>query len=225
VENQSKEIKILKAVFDGQISTREVPKFRGAVVEKVGRENILFHNHLNQHAFRYSYPLVQYKQFAGNPIILCIDQGVDEIYKFIENIHWKLTIGRRSLDMKIRDLQVEILTLQVDNQEHQYKLFNWIALNEKNFKIFHQMETRAERNHFLEKILKGNMLAFAKGIGWRIEKTIKASIIDIESAKPLKFKGHPLLCFTLRFKTNVILPGFIGLGKGVSRGFGIVKTG
>jgi len=32
-----------------------------------------------------------------------------------------------------------------------------------------------------------------------------------------------MLAFNIEFKTNVFLPNFIGLGKGVSIGFGTIK--
>ena len=36
-------------------------------------------------------------------------------------------------------------------------------------------------------------------------------------------KGQKMLGFTGTFKTNFIIPDHLGLGKSVSRGFGVVK--
>ena len=36
------------------------------------------------------------------------------------------------------------------------------------------------------------------------------------------FKRQKLMAFNVEFSTNAFLPSFIGLGKGVSHGFGIV---
>ena len=55
-----KNIRILHVIFDSNIMPYEVPAFRGAIIKKVGQENILFHNHLNGNGFLYKYPLIQY---------------------------------------------------------------------------------------------------------------------------------------------------------------------
>jgi CRISPR/Cas system endoribonuclease Cas6 (RAMP superfamily) len=39
----------------------------------------------------------------------------------------------------------------------------------------------------------------------------------------LPFKGRKVLTFCVNFKTNVSLPDYVGLGKGSSVGFGVVK--
>lgn len=57
-----KKIRTLTIIFEGEIKSYEIPAFRGAVIDKVGQENIIFHNHLNDNEFIYKYPLIQYKQ-------------------------------------------------------------------------------------------------------------------------------------------------------------------
>ena len=79
-----KKIKILTAIFDSELQPYEIPALRGAIAEKVGRENVIFHNHLRNDAYLYRYPLVQYKQIGGRPALVCIDYGVDEIHKYFE---------------------------------------------------------------------------------------------------------------------------------------------
>ncbi len=39
-------IKVFIVTFDFELKRREIPAFRAAIVEKVGRENVLFHNHM-----------------------------------------------------------------------------------------------------------------------------------------------------------------------------------
>ena len=42
-------------------------------------------------------------------------------------------------------------------------------------------------------------------------------------AKNIKYKNTHLLAFNLDFSTNVFLPNYIGLGKGASHGYGMVR--
>jgi len=80
-----------------------------------------------------------------------------------------------------------------------------------------------EQLEFLEKILIGNILSFAKGIDWNIEKQIKLKIPKILRTNLLTIKDVKREAYTLNFTTNVFLPNHIGLGKNASMGFGVVR--
>lgn len=75
-----KKIRILQIVFDTEIKGQQISALRGAIVGKIGSESILFHNHTYE-GFRYSYPFIQYKRLNKKAAIVCVEQGVDEIYK------------------------------------------------------------------------------------------------------------------------------------------------
>ena len=53
-------LKFLRVQFDTEIAPYEIPAFRGAIASKVGRDSVLYHNHLDDKTFRYGYPLIQY---------------------------------------------------------------------------------------------------------------------------------------------------------------------
>lgn len=218
-----KKIRVLTIVFDTEIAGHEIPAFRGAVIDKVGKENLLFHNHLNNNQFIYKYPLIQYKMLDRKPAIMCIDFGVDEIHKFFEKRDWSLKISDRWLNMKIDKLHMNQFVMQVWDKKFSYSIFNWIALNQENFKKYHTLPTMTEKIEMLERTLKANILSFAKGIEWTVDKEIKLSIRDIRRNRAAKVKGKLLEGFDLDFSTNVFLPNFIGLGKSVSLGYGVVK--
>ena len=81
-----------------------------------------------------------------------------------------------------------------------------------------------ERIGLLEKILVGNLMSLFKGIGIHIDTDIKVSITDIKSQHTIRYKDVRLSAFDMEFKTNVQLPDYIGIGKSVSQGFGIVEA-
>lgn len=218
-----KKIRVLNIVFDTEIKSYEIPAFRGAIVEKAGKENTLFHNHLAGKGFLYKYPLIQYKQINKKPAIFCIEYGIDEIHKYFEKKDWNIKISGRWLDMKILRLHMNRFTMQVWDKMFSYSVKNWIALNQTNYKKFLQMQELTERITFLENILKANILSFAKGIEWTVEKQIKIKINDMRETRPAVVKGEKLLGFNLDFSSNVFLPEYIGLGKSVSLGYGIVR--
>lgn len=218
-----KKIRILQVVFDTEIKPYEIPAFRGAIISKVGKENILFHNHLNGNAFLYRYPLIQYKNISNRPAIMCVDYGVDEIHKYFEKKDWDIQIGDRWLDMRIYKLFMNQFIMQVWDKMFQYKINNWIALNQKNYLRYQEKEALSDRIQILENTLKANIISFAKGIDWHIDKPIELKIKQIKEPKPIKFKTKKMMGFDVEFSTNVFLPNYIGLGKAVSKGFGIVR--
>lgn len=220
--NTSKKIRVLQVVFDTEIKAYEIPAFRGAIVKKVGLENILYHNHLNGNGFLYKYPLIQYKIIKRHPAIICVDYGVDEIHKFFENQDWSIKISDRWLDMKIEHLNMNQFTMNVWDKMFRYNIKNWIALNAENYQKYQELEGIVEQTQFLEKKLVGNILSFAKGIEWTVENEIKLNITKILDTRLVNLKGQKLSGFNLDFKTNIFLPNYIGLGKSVSLGYGNV---
>ena len=217
-----KKIKLLTVTFDTEIRDFEIPAFRGAVVDKVGRDNILFHNHLDDDKLLYKYPLIQYKTINRKPAIQCIDLGVDEIHKFFEKNSWDLIISDRKLEMKILRLDMNQFTMQVWDKLFNYSIRNWIALNKQNYETYLTLDGLAEKVALLEKILTANILAFAKGINWTVDKTIIVMIKTLSETRDVKLKGRTVLGFNVMFASNVFIPKYIGLGKSVSLGFGIV---
>jgi len=104
-----------------------------------------------------------------------------------------------------------------------YKIYKWLPFNQDNYREFKKLEGIAEKTEFLEKILIGNIISFAKGIKWTVDNPVKLKITEIEKNGIAAVKNVKRESYDLKFTTNVSLPDYIGLGKNVSRGFGIVK--
>lgn len=219
-----KKIRILNITFTADIAGYEVPAFRGAIIKKVGQENLLFHNHLSENDFLYKYPLIQYKKINRQAGIMCIEYGVEEIHKYFDKKDWDIKIGERWIEMKIANLNMNQFNMQVWNHQFNYNIKNWIALNKNNYPKFLEIKSDEEKISFLENVMKGNILSFAKGIDWTIDKPIEIKIKEIKNQKLISYKGNKLMGFDADFNSNVFLPNYIGLGKGVSLGFGIVKS-
>jgi len=159
-----------------------------------------------------------------NPCIICIDQGVDEIHKYFEKESWNIFISGRLLEMKIARLNMNQFNMQVWDKMFSYSILNWIALNQENYKKYLEIKEMTEKISFLENTLKANILSFAKGIEWTVDKTIEVRIKNMNPTRIVPLKGKSILGFNMEFSSNVFLPNFIGLGKSVSLGFGVVKS-
>jgi len=214
-------LKLLTVIFDFEINRRNIPAFRAAVIKKVGRENVLFHNHLGKR-FRYGYPLIQYKTIDRKPSMICINQGSDEILKFFGQADWDITIHERRIETEIQELSLDYFECGFSAEPLRYSIHNWFALNKANFDKYYAMKQAPAKTDLLRRVMIGNMLSFAKGIGWDVDQPIEVMIPHLLKARFFSFKNYQMVGFDLDFVTNVSLPNFIGLGKSVSRGFGVI---
>ena len=220
--NVLKKIRYLRIQFDAEIAAYEVPAFRGAVIAKAGPEHILFHNHLNEREYLYGYPVIQYKRIGRNPALVCVDYGVDEVHHLFANQDLEVRVGERPVTLTVRNLQMDQYTLQVWQKTFDYRLYNWLALNQDNHRAYQDLPDELSRIAYLENILKANILSFAKGMKWNVDRTIQLRIDEIMRSKLVPYKKQRLQAFDIRFRTNVFLPDYLGLGKGVSMGYGTV---
>jgi len=216
-----KKIRFLDVAFENEINAWEVPALRGAVVASVGKGNTLFHNHLGKD-YRFAYPLIQYKRIRKKPHLICIEDGVDEVHHFFENKQEGLILGSRPYELKVENINLNTFTMQVWDKSFDYFLQDWLPLNQDNYRIYKSLPSDIEKFEFLERILTGNILSFAKGIDWHVDKDIKVRIRDIIHTKVLKVKDIKREAFTLNFSSNVFLPRHMGLGRNVSLGYGVV---
>lgn len=219
----TKNIKTLLLKFFNGISAREVSYFRAAIIKLSGSEDVLFHNHVGD-SFRYSYPLIQYKRIDGRAVIFCIDEGIEAIKELLPMLCGRIQLGKRGITLELSNRQDATITLRIDTQYHHYHIMNYLPLNQRNYQIFHGCDSIIEKCSLLEHCLIGNILSFAKCVGVYFKDHIDLKLESYESPRPVIYKGVNMLAFDLRFKTNVVLPNYIGLGKGESIGYGIVTS-
>ena len=218
-----KKLKTLFVQFENTFDKWQVASFRGAVIEKVGRESLLFHNHKTDTELSYLYPLIQYKSIYKKPSLFCLGDGVDEIHKLFHQKNWEINLHGEIYQLKIDRLDLNHVTLNVWDKLFNYTITNWLALNAENYSRFKQLNSAEEKTALLQKMMIGNIISLAKGVEWDVDKTIELTINEIEEERKLHYKGVTLAGFNLKFTSNVYLPNFIGLGKSVSHGFGVVK--
>jgi len=216
-------IKYLRIEFDAEIAQHEIPAFRGAIAQKVGQDAVLFHHHQPDNTLRYAYPLIQYKRIGSRPTIVCLGEGVENIHQFFEKRNWDIHISGRTIPLKVAKLDMHQHPLQVWNKTFDYSLSNWIALNQPSYQAYKKLKGLTAQVQFLEKKMIGNILSFAKGVNWHVEKDIICIITQLSSTQLVKVKDVSLMSFHIKFATNVSLPSWIGLGSNVSIGFGTVK--
>lgn len=210
--------------FNQNIFPYEIFRFRAAVIEHTNRSSAYFHNHTHDGDSIYRYPQIQYKVTFKKASIVCIHEAVDEIHRLFSQPNLELKIGERKQCFEVEKLVANRFNVNVWNNTFDYSLLNWLALNQKHYQRWKELDDDPKSQiELLQSILTGNILAFAKGINWFVDQPVKVSITKIKQIKPLPFKGRDMFAFSLNFQSNVSLPNYIGVGKGASIGFGVVK--
>ncbi len=221
-KNQTKDIRILLVTFDLELKHTEIGQFRGAVLKTTGPQNNLFHNHTTKGNI-YRYPLIQYKRLNEKAALLCIEKGIEGVQDFFSATDWKLEIGNEIKEIKVEQLKVHPHRVGVWEQYLNFRINNWLPLNQANYKKYHTLTGLSDKVQLLEHILTGHILSFLEGIDLIVKKQIEVKIQNIHSERIMRYKNQEMQAFTLSFSSNVSLPNFIGLGKGSSVGFGVVE--
>lgn len=220
-------INTLTLILDMPLANNEVTMLRGAVMKAMeNTENtLLFHNHTDAEEFRQRYPLIQYKSLFGRAAIMGVQEGIDSLMHFANNLGDSLRIGEEERPLRIREVLREETFVGVSEIETEYSLSRWLALNSENVQSFAKLERKNDRDgqrELLERILTGNILSTCKGLEIFFDQKINVHITDWEQLRSEYVKGAKMQVFDVKFKCNVVLPQYIGLGKLSSKGYGIL---
>jgi hypothetical protein len=208
--------------FKNELHREEIPLFRGAVISATEQAPLLFHNHKEDDSLRYSYPLIQYKRIHQKAAIVCLGEGTEAIGQFFSSCNFNVMIGEKQERLEVDSINASQHLVQVWDGDFTYYIRRWLPLNQENYAVYCKEESLASRYAMLERLLTANILSFAKGVGIRLDRQVVTRITQLDEPKLQYYKGVKLMSFDAAFKTNVSLPDYIGLGKGVSLGMGTV---
>ncbi len=221
-------LRMLSVQFDAAIQPWELYAFRGAIARKAGLEHDLFHNHNNDDGgFHQRYPLIQYKFNTQNgrmlPMLLCLSEGIEAAHHFFSQPDWSIEVSAGQVPLRIHRLDVQQHTLSMCEKPQVYRLHKWRPFNEENHDHWRTLRGIAEQYAYLERLLATHILVFASGLNWRIPDQAIVKILELRKREQISYKGIHHEVFTLDFEVNVSLPDYVGLGKGVALGMGVVR--
>lgn len=193
-------------------------KLRGYIGKEFKDYNLL-HNHYGNN-FLFKYPKVQYKVINDEILILGINEGGEILKKIssslnILNLDKKYLITEKLIHEKEFDIK------PTSTEKHYKFITPWIGLNNVNYHKFKNLNSWKNKKILLNKILIGNILSLSKGLGIIVNKRLNAK--SYLNEKIVIYKSVKMNAFTGEFKIYYDLPDYIGIGKGVSHGFGCIK--
>lgn len=215
------EHKITVISFDRGHNT-SISGFRGAVAS-LFPDDTMYHNHEGDSVI-YRYPLIQYKFIEGKISLIGIDRGAESVEKnFQLGQTMLLSVHGETQEFKVIDKKTYYyIPESIENQNNYYFLRGWLPLNQENHIRYCAKEAISEKIALLDSILSANILSLFIGFDYHSRQKSKASILEIVSSRTVRYKDTEMQAFDIRFKCNANLPELCGLGKGASRGFGVI---
>ena len=216
-----KEILFTKVTFPNiTLDRRDGHKLRGFFGNYFKDYSPLLHNHFDDGRSRFAYPLVQYKVVGGVPTLIGINEGAELLAELFIKMK---TLNLYGMELPIFSKNIESRRLEtgISKQLYTYRFGSlWMALNQSNYAEYCKSEGE-RRMEILKKILVGNILSFWKGIGYQATDTLMVMPTTYE--KLTRFKEQDMLAFEGSFVANALLPELVGIGRSVSRGFGVLE--
>jgi Cas6b C-terminal domain/Cas6b N-terminal domain len=205
-----------------RLHQRDAHKLRGYFGHLFKDFSPLLHNHLEGGELRYAYPLVQYKVINDTPMLVGMGEGATLLTELFLEIK-ELNIDGKIYPVYSKDIAADNAQIGISDKLHTYRFENlWMALNQENYAKFKRYND-AEKQDQLNSIATRNILSFFKGFGLHLSQENRILMDAQVSEYDTQFKNTMMSAFKGKLVTNAILPNFIGLGKSVSRGFGVLR--
>ena len=170
---------------------------------------------------KFSYPRVQVKILNEQIYIIGIKEGVEPVLSIPDKIK-ELDFG--NITFEIKDFKEETLKQQFISSGSIVKytfLTPWAALNHVTGKKYRSTSFK-KKVSYLNRLLGNNLIFLAKEMGVSMEKGIYTKV-EIPNLHPKSIDDNKWKSFKGEFKTNIILPNYIGLGNGITRGYGTIS--
>ena len=170
---------------------------------------------------KFSYPRVQVKILNEQIYIIGINEGVDSVLSLSGAIK-ELDFG--NITFSIDDFEVETQAQQFIPSGSVIKysfLTPWAALNQITGDKYRSLPNK-KKISYLNKLLGFNLNFLAKEMGASVDNGIYTKV-KIPNLYPKSIDDNKWKSFKGEFKTNIVLPNYIGIGNGITRGYGTIK--
>ena len=169
---------------------------------------------------RFLYPRVQVKILNEQIYIIGVHEGVDPVLSLAEKFE---IFDFGNITFEAQDCDIENVEEQFmpSNRLVRYRFITpWVALNQMTGGKYRFL-TNQEKPSFLNRLLGQNIIFLASEVGINLEDNIFTKV-KVSSLFPRPVDENKWGAFMGEFKTNFVLPNYIGVGNGITRGFGTI---
>ena len=169
---------------------------------------------------KYLYPRVQVKILDEQIYIVGLKEGVEPVLALVDNLEF-FNFGDITVEIENIDIEQNKNPVLLVDKLLRYKFISpWVALNAGSNKKYKSID-EDKRILFLNKLLGQNLMFLSKELGLNTESKIYTKL-KVDSIEPHTHQENGWRSFNGEFRTNFMLPNFIGFGNGITRGFGSI---
>jgi len=196
-----------------------LPEFRSALTRQLVKSPALPAGAGEQCIHRY--PALHCKQVKGELMVIGICQGA----RFL----WQITTGNNELEagdtpctITTRDPEIRNEEFGLDGGMHDYEFLTpWLALNQQYAKKFYDLSGKPARDAFMQKILTSHLTTLAKSLDYTLSEPVTCTAHV--RFKRERIDRENVIVFLGKFRTNLRIPDYLGIGQSVSQGYGTVR--
>jgi len=169
---------------------------------------------------KFLYPRIQVKILNDQIYIVGIKEGADPVVNITKELEL-LNFGNITFNIVDIDIEESVDQFAHVDQLLRYQFVSpWVALS-KNTQNRYKFLKNNDRIAFLNRLLGQNIVFLAR----EMEITLKEKVftkLRLNSLFPKPAYEKDWASFSGEFQTNFILPNYIGLGNGITRGYGAI---
>lgn len=237
---------VLVRFLEYELQPSQIQQFKTQINKIWDGQVAEFHNHIGDtEQTKIAYPFIQYrsikteyqndfghkKSFHVGGLFGVAD-GVALIFQLLDKIYAE----RKPKNLYRFEVEEYEIDIQLLEKPVRYKLNHWLPLNKvfkpkenivvDNYEKWKEPMTMTERVGFLEGIIAGHIKDFCREIGFMIpENQLKVTLYDYKTLGKINYPNNDrtnvsLEAFDVIYEANILLPDYLGMGKGKSKGFG-----
>ncbi|NOZ04644.1 MAG: CRISPR-associated endonuclease Cas6 [FCB group bacterium] len=169
---------------------------------------------------RFLYPRVQVKILNEQIYVVGIGEGVEPVLELAKQFNF-LDFGNITFQVLDVDLEESNNRFRPINRLIRYRFITpWVALNQTTGSRYRFLNN-AERVIFLNRLLGQNIVFLAREMGLDLEERVYTKT-SLTSLFPRPVDENNWGAFYGEFRTNFILPNYLGIGNGITRGYGTI---
>jgi len=167
---------------------------------------------------KFLYPRVQVKILNEQIYIVGINEGVDSIKAIAKKMDF-LDFGNITFQILDNEIEEHQNRFQPVTKLIRYRFVTpWVALNQTTGYRYRNLNN-ADRVNFLNRLLGQNIVFMAREMGMELEENIFTKV-TLSSLFPRQVDENNWGAFDGEFRANFVLPNYLGIGNGITRGYG-----
>jgi len=198
-----------------------LPGFRADLARQLAEYQATGQSGIPAEKMIHRYPAILCKQVKNDLMVIGICQGAGFLKHLVEE-HAGIIPGKNSCTVATRDGEIRDGEFGITGTMYEYEfLTQWLALNQQHAKKFYDLKGKPARDAFLQNILTAHLTTRAKSLDYLPDDPITC-LPHVRFIRE-RIDRENVIVFLGKFRTNLCIPDYLGIGQSVSQGYGTIR--